>query len=65
MQFVVESRCHLYPSTEIDISDIDDVRNGILLRVDLHRKLGHGMVAFLKVCDKNAQRRCLLKFCDF
>ena len=31
------------------IVDIDDIRNGVLLRVDLHTSLGKGRFAFLKV----------------
>ena len=29
--------------------DIDDTRNGLLLWIDIHRPLGLGQVAFLKV----------------
>ncbi|KAI0255672.1 hypothetical protein BJV78DRAFT_1172425 [Lactifluus subvellereus] len=50
IQLIVQSRRDLYYSPEIDISisSIDDVRNGILVRKDLHCGLGRGKIAFLK-----------------
>jgi hypothetical protein len=33
------------------MSDIDAVENGVLLRGELHKKLGKGYIAFLKVCQ--------------
>jgi HNH endonuclease len=51
-------RC-FYPSQEIEISDIDDVRNGMLLRKDLHAELGLCEMAFLRVCDKMRSRNVL------
>ena len=49
----------------IDISSIDDVRNGILLSPNLHRRLGLRKMAFLEVHDKMPQRRSLLNFFGF
>ena len=37
------------PGDDSAISGIDDERNGILLRKDLHMALGNGKVAFIKV----------------
>ncbi|KAI0002222.1 hypothetical protein BJV74DRAFT_817907 [Russula compacta] len=48
IQQVIRSRHYLYPSLEIDISSIDDLRNGILLSPDLHRTFGQGELVFLK-----------------
>jgi len=45
---VVLSRRHLYPQPDIQINDINDVRNGILLTATLHRGFGQGRVAFLR-----------------
>ena len=36
-------------ATVTSIVAIDDIRNGVLLRKDLHVRLGRGEVAFLKV----------------
>ncbi|KAH8994522.1 hypothetical protein EDB92DRAFT_1943833 [Lactarius akahatsu] len=45
---VVEDRSSLYGGTTPMIRSIDVIENGVLLIVDLHRKLGRGDVAFLK-----------------
>ncbi|KAH8994519.1 hypothetical protein EDB92DRAFT_286656 [Lactarius akahatsu] len=45
---VVEDRSSLYGGTTPMIRSIDAIENGVLLIVDLHRKLGRGDVAFLK-----------------
>ncbi|KAH9036199.1 hypothetical protein EDB85DRAFT_2288403 [Lactarius pseudohatsudake] len=48
IQRVVEDRSSLYGGTTPMIRSIDAIENGVLLVVDLHRKLGRGDVAFLK-----------------
>ncbi|KAH9959992.1 hypothetical protein BC827DRAFT_428419 [Russula dissimulans] len=53
---VVRSRRHLYPRSSIEITDIDDVRNGILLNASLHREFGCGDVVFLRT--PNFRLRC-------
>ena len=53
IHFAVQSRRRLYSS---EITIVNDVRNGMLLRKYFHSKLGRGTVAFVKVCDKNAPK---------
>ena len=63
---IVQSRSGFYPLQEIEISDINDVRNGMLLRKDLHAELGLCDMAFLRVFDKMQSRNVLfiLRFLD-
>jgi hypothetical protein len=49
---VTQDRLFLYEQTPVEITDINDVRNGILLRSDLHRAYGVGDIALLKVCQE-------------
>ncbi|KAK2464795.1 hypothetical protein APHAL10511_003213 [Amanita phalloides] len=48
LQLVLRDRSHCYDDTT-SISNINDVRNGIFLSMNMHSKFVHGTVAFLKV----------------
>ena len=43
---------------QVDIDDINDVRNGFLLAKALHTISGLGQVAFLKVAITIIEREC-------
>jgi len=47
---VCDRRNSYDPIPDLDISDINCVKNGILMRADLHRIFGLGDIAFLQVC---------------
>jgi len=49
-------------NNDLELEGIDDVRNGLLLRMDLHRKIGDAHVAFLKVDDSIPFARCSLVY---
>ena len=66
---VLEDRLNLYETRSNESNEsalepqtlgINSIENGMLLRKDLHARFGHGLCAFLKVCDTRHEFQYLL-----